>query len=166
MAKVVKYEVAAKIVKKDQSVELRRIFRKLKNARDFVSETIKGLECTPFTEKEGELVRECKGPNVSANVRIIKHALKRYEVTVKSPNGEEKVIAVTLSEALKVVQEKAKQQGFECNEPKLENGVRTIECSKGDAKMTAEIRVQKGSLPKDELFARKKSKQTNTQKSK
>ncbi len=57
MAKTVKYEVVAKIVKKDQSVELRRIFRKLKNARDFVSETIKGLECTPFTEKEGELVR-------------------------------------------------------------------------------------------------------------
>ncbi|MGC9104962.1 MAG: hypothetical protein ACP5HQ_00830 [Thermoprotei archaeon] len=156
MVKVVKYEVVVKVTKKDQNVELKRLFRKLRNAREFVAQTVKGLECTDYEQKGDELFRECKGSGTTVSVRIVKHSLKKYEVLLKAPNGEEKVVAPTLSEAMSVVSEKAKQLGLECKEPTINNGVRTVECSKGDTKMTAEIRVQRSALPKEETFARKK----------
>jgi hypothetical protein len=162
MVKVVKYEVVVRVAKKDQNVELKRVFRKLRNAKEFVAQTVKGLECTDYEQKGDELVRECKGSGATVSVRIVKHSLKKYEVSLRTPNGEEKVVAPTLSEAMSLVSERAKQLGLECKEPTMNNGVRTVECSKGDTKMTAEIRVQKSALPKEETFARKKKAETTS----
>ncbi len=147
MVKVVKYEVRVKISGKKSGEEV-RIFRKLKSAKDFVSELARGAQCSEYKVSGDEMTRECKGKDVTIEVKIIKHALKKYEVTLKSEGKEEKVVLPTLTEALSYVSSRAKELGLECKEPKLENGVRTVECEKEGKKLTAEIRVQKGSLPK------------------
>ena len=148
MVKVVKYEVKVKVSGEKTSEEV-RVFRKLRNAREYVAQVVKGLECGDYKVSGDEMVRECKGDNSTVEVRIVRHSLKKYEVSVKTPDGkEEKVVLPTFTEAMSFVSNKAKELGLDCKEPTLNNGVRTIECEKEGKKMTAEIKVQKGSLPK------------------
>lgn len=148
MVKVVKYEVKVKVSGEKSSEEV-RVFRSLRNAKEYVAQVVKGLECGDYKVSGDEMFRECKGKNLTVEVRIVRHSLKKYEVSVKTPDGkDEKVVLPTFTEAMSFVSNKAKELGLECKEPTLNNGVRTVECEKDGKKMTAEIRVQKGSLPK------------------
>ena len=157
MVKVVKYEVRVKISGKKNAEEI-RIFRKLRTAKDYVAQVVKGTECGEYKVNGDEMTRECKGKDVTIEVKIIRHALKKYEVTLKTPDGkEEKSVLPTLSEAVSYVSQKAKELGLDCKEPTMNNGVRVIECEKEGKKMTAEIRTQKGSLPKGPSPRQKKA---------
>ncbi|AEB94944.1 MAG: hypothetical protein QXR57_05510 [Metallosphaera sp.] len=107
--KTVKYEVTGRIEDNGKTTTLKRKYRHLKNAREFVRALL-GREVNWSEEKE-KIVAEYKSQGISYRFEIVKQRIERPKSETKGGKGKEKTEAKPKEEEKKTNETEKAEQG-------------------------------------------------------